>query len=685
MKHKSLILLSVMLIAMFSACGPKKNNTENDDQKDTFDYLIDKFADIKIMQYQVTGWETLTLKQKKLVYYLSQAALSGRDIIWDQNYKHNLTIRRTLECILENYTGKKDSEEWEQFEIYVKRIWFSNGIHHHYSTDKILPGFTKDFFAELIKNTPDSQLPLLNDETPEELAARLIPIMFDPEIDAKRVNTVQGQDLLTTSSNNFYEGVTEKEAVAFYEKMKIKGDTTPISYGLNSKLIKENGKIVEKIWKVGGMYSDAIKQIVYWLDLAAGVAENQLQEQSIRTLIEYYKTGNLKTFDEYNIMWVKDTASHIDFVNGFTEVYGDPLAMRGSWEALVNFKDIEGTKRAALISQNAQWFEDNSPVDPKFKKKTIKGVTAKVITAAQLAGDCYPSTPIGINLPNANWIRRNHGSKSVTIDNITYSYDQASKNSGLLEEFAFSKEEIDLAKNFGYLASKLHTDLHECVGHGSGQLNKGVTGESLKNYHSPIEEARADLFALYFIMDKKLIELNLMPSLETGKATYINYIRNGLMTQLTRIDLGKNIEQAHMRCRQLIAKWAYEKGKNEKVIEKKIKNNKTYFVINDYDKLRNIFGEMLVEIQRITSEGDYEKAKYLVENYAVKIDPELHKEVKDRYDKLNLAPYGGFINPIFTTVMKDNKIVDITISYPGNYTEQMMYYSKKYSFLPSYN
>ena len=685
MKQTTLTLLSIMVLIFFLSCGSKKNEDKHEENKDTFAYLIDKFADIKIMQYKIPGWDDLTLKQKQLAYYLSQAALAGRDIIWDQNYKHNLTIRRTLEGIMEKYKGDRTSEQWKQFEIYLKRVWFANGIHHHYSCDKMLPGFSSDYFIELIKNSPDANFPLLNNETPEQLANRLIPIIFNPSIDAKRVNTVPGQDLLLTSANNFYEGVTEKEAVTFYEKMKIKKDTAPISYGLNSKLIKENGKIVEKTWKIGGMYNKAIEQIVYWLNLAATVAENNAQEQIIRKLIEFYETGNLKTFDEYNILWVKDTTSHIDFVNGFIEVYGDPLAMRGSWESLVNFKDIEGTKRAAIISQNASWFENNSPVDKKFKKKEIKGVSAKVITVVQLGGDCYPNTPIGINLPNSNWIRKNYGSKSVTLDNITYSYDQAGKNSGFLEEFAYSREERELDKKYGYLASNLHTDLHECVGHGSGKLNPGISAEALKNYHSSIEEARADLFALYFIMDQKLIDLNLMPSIDVAKVNYNSYIRNGLMTQLARIDFGKNIEQAHMRCRQLIAKWAYEKGEKDKVIEKKIKNGKTYFVINDYDKLRNIFGEMLKEIQRITSEGDYETAKNLVETYAVKIDPQLHKEVKTRYDKLNLAPYGGFINPVLTPVMKDGKIIDVTINYTGNYVNQMMYYSKNYSFLPSYN
>jgi len=664
----------------------KKKEVNDKENNDTFSFLIDRFADIKIMQYQVPEWDKLSLQQKKLVYYLSQAALSGRDIIWDQNYKYNLVIRRILENIIEHYKGDRNSKEWQEFMIYVKRVWFANGIHHHYSSEKMLPNFNKDYFINLIKNSPNSNWPLLENENLQQLIDKIVPIIFDPNVDSKKVNTKEGEDLIKTSSNNFYEGVTEKEVIEYYKKIKIYNDTNPISYGLNSKLIKINGKIVEKTWKIGGMYSQAIEKIVYWLEKAATVAENQLQKQVIHKLIEYYKTGDLKTFDEYNILWVKDTVSHIDFVNGFIEVYGDPLAMRGSWEALVNFKDVEATKRAEIISKNAKWFENNSPVSPEFKKKNIKGVSAKVITVVQLAGDCYPSTPIGINLPNANWIRRVYGSKSVTIDNITYAYDQSAKNSGFIQEFAYSQKEIEMNEKYGYLASKIHTDLHECVGHGSGQLKPGVTAEALKNYHSVIEETRADLFALYYIMDKKLIELNIMPTLEVGKTAYNNYIRNGLMTQLARIELNKNIEQAHMRCRQLIAKWAFDKGLQDKVIEKKIKNGKTYFVINDYDKLRSIFAEMLKEIQRITSEGDYAAAKKLVEQYAVKVDINLHKEVKGRYDKLNLAPYGGFINPILTPVYDQNgEIIDVKLSYSGDYVAQMMYYSKNYSFLPSYN
>ncbi len=688
MKHKTIIILLFMISIIMNSCNHmnKKKEVNDKENNDTFSFLIDRFADIKIMQYQVPEWDKLSLQQKKLVYYLSQAALSGRDIIWDQNYKYNLVIRRILENIIEHYKGDRNSKEWQEFMIYVKRVWFANGIHHHYSSEKMLPNFNKDYFINLIKNSPNSNWPLLENENLQQLIDKIVPIIFDPNVDSKKVNTKEGEDLIKTSSNNFYEGVTEKEVIEYYKKIKIYNDTNPISYGLNSKLIKINGKIVEKTWKIGGMYSQAIEKIVYWLEKAATVAENQLQKQVIHKLIEYYKTGDLKTFDEYNILWVKDTVSHIDFVNGFIEVYGDPLAMRGSWEALVNFKDVEATKRAEIISKNAKWFENNSPVSPEFKKKNIKGVSAKVITVVQLAGDCYPSTPIGINLPNANWIRRVYGSKSVTIDNITYAYDQSAKNSGFIQEFAYSQKEIEMNEKYGYLASKIHTDLHECVGHGSGQLKPGVTAEALKNYHSVIEETRADLFALYYIMDKKLIELNIMPTLEVGKTAYNNYIRNGLMTQLARIELNKNIEQAHMRCRQLIAKWAFDKGLQDKVIEKKIKNGKTYFVINDYDKLRSIFAEMLKEIQRITSEGDYAAAKKLVEQYAVKVDINLHKEVKGRYDKLNLAPYGGFINPILTPVYDQNgEIIDVKLSYSGDYVAQMMYYSKNYSFLPSYN
>lgn len=688
---KKLLIKSLTIVAMSSiilSCGSEKKEHSDEkvhEKKNDFKYLTEQFADLKILRYQVPAFDSLTVKQKELVYYLSEAALCGRDITWDQNYKHNLCIRRTLEAIFENYQGDKNSEDWKKFMVYTKRVWFSNGIHHHYSNDKFVPEFSKEYFAELINNSKDAKFPLEKGETIETLVKKLTPILFDRNVDAKRLSQDHGKDLILSSASNFYAEVNQKEAEMFYEKMIKKDDPHPISYGQNSKLVKENGKLIEKVYKSGGMYSQAIDQIIIWLGKAADVAENDKQKAHINKLIEYYKNGDLKTWDEYNVMWAKDTQSHIDYVNGFIEVYGDPMNMKSTWESVVNFKDIEATKRTQIISQNAQWFEDNSPIDPRFKKKEVKGVSAKVITVAQLGGECYPSTPIGINLPNADWIRKEHGSKSVTMDNITYSYDQASIGNGFLEEFAYSQEEIDLNKKWGHFSGNIHTDLHECLGHGSGQLLPGVSSEALKNYSSTLEEARADLFALYYMMDQKIVDLGIMPSLDAAKAEYNNYIRNGLMTQLVRIDLGKNIEESHMRNRQLIAKWCFEKGVKNKVIERKIKDSKTYFVINDYQKLRALFADLLKELQRLKSEGDLIAGKNLVENYAVKVDLELHKEVKARYEKLKLAPYGGFINPLFTPVMQGDMIIDVKVEYPDNFTEQMLYYSKKYSFLPTYN
>jgi dipeptidyl-peptidase-3 len=637
------------------------------------------------MRYQVPGFDSLTLQQKELVYYLSEAAKAGRDIIFDQNFKYNLTIRKTLETIVDTYNGDKNTDDFKNFMVYTKRVWFSNGIHHHYSSEKFIPDFSKEYFAQLVKNSDPAKLPLIAGETPEKLIEKLTSIMFDPSVFPKKVSLDASLDLIKGSASNFYEGVSEKEAEDFYTKMKNPKDKEPISYGLNSKLVKENGKLVEKTYKINGLYSKAIEQIVMWLEKALTVAENATQKQSISLLINYYKSGNLKDWDAYNINWVSDMESHIDFVNGFIEVYEDPLGLKATWESVVNFKDIEATKRAQIISSSAQWFEDNSPVDKRFKKTEVKGVSAKVITVAQLGGDCYPSTPIGINLPNADWIRKEHGSKSVTMENITYAYDQAALGNGFMEEFAASKEEIEMAKKYGSLASNLHTDLHECLGHGSGQLLPKTNPDALKNYSSALEETRADLFALYYMMDNKMLELKLFPTLEVAKTEYNNYIRNGLMTQLTRVDLGKNIEQAHMRNRQLIASWCFENGMKENVIEKFVKDGKTYIRINDYNKLRTLFGKLLTEVQRIKSEGDYNAGKLLVENYGVKVDYDLHKEVKERYAKLKLAPYGGFLNPDFVPVVKDGKIVDIKVEYPNDYTKQMMEYGKKYSFLPAIN
>ena len=670
---KSLIwLLTFALVILVAGC----QKTETQD----FKWQIDQFSDLRILRYQVPGFDELPLAQKELIYYLSEAALCGRDIITAQNYKHNLTIRRTLDAIVEGYTGDRTDPQWEKFMVYTKRVWFSNGIHHHYATDKFIPGFTADYFAMLVKESEGVQFPLAQGQTIDDLIVFLQPVIFDPTVDAKKVSQDSTKDLVTESAVNFYEGVTQEEVEKYYKSIADEDDPTPISYGLNTRVVKKNGKVVEEVAYLNGLYGPAIEKIIYWLEKAAGVAENDQQRKVIEKLIEYYQTGDLEKFDEYNILWVDDVESRIDFINGFIEVYSDPLGMKGSWESVVNFKDLAATKRTDTIVANAQWFEDNSPTDSRFKRKEVKGVTAKVITAAMLGGDIYPSTPIGINLPNANWIRRTHGSKSVTLENITYAYDQASLGSGFGKEFSYSEEVLERAKKYGAQAGNLHTDLHEVLGHASGQLLPGVSPEALKNYHSPIEEARADLFALYYLMDDKMVELGLLPNLDAAKADYDRGIRNGLMTQLTRIQPGKTIEQAHMRSRALVSHWVYEKGKPENVISKEIKGEKTYIVINDHQKLRQLYGELLVEVQRITSEGDYEAARDLVETYGVQVDQELHKEVLERYSKLKLAPYGGFINPAYTPVIKNGKIVDVKVEYPNDYVKQMLRYGKDYSF-----
>lgn len=665
------------------ACGGAKDSSPT---IENFNYQVDKFADVEILRYRVPDFEQLTLKQKEMIYYLTQAALEGRDILYDQNHKNNLTIRRTLEAVYENYKGDRNSEEFAALTTYLKQVWMGNGIHHHYSEEKFTPAFSKAFFETAVTQTDAKFLPLLENETAAQLVARISPVIFDPALFPKRTNQEPGVDLILTSANNYYEGVTQAEVEAFYAKMKDPNDNTPISYGLNSKLVKENGKLVEKTYKVGGMYSAALERIVGWLEKAAAVAENDKQREVIETLIAFNRNGDLKTFDEYAIKWVQDVESQIDFINGFTETYGDPLGMKASWESLINFKNIEATKRTQIISDNAQWFEDNSPISPEFKKEKVKGVSAKVITAAMLGGDCYPSTPIGVNLPNSNWIRRDYGSKSVTIENITEAYDQASLGSGFAEEFMWSKTELERAKKYGSLTNNLHTDLHECLGHGSGKLLPGVDPDALRAYGSPVEEARADLFGLYYMGDKKMVELGLLPDAEAYKAEYYQYLMNGLMTQLTRIQPGKNIEQAHMRNRQLIASWVYEKGKADKVVELKKRDGETFVVVNDYEKLRGLFGELLTEIQRIKSTGDYEAAKTMVETYAVKVNQEIHTEVLDRYKKLNLAPYRGFVNPVYTLVTdKNGKVTDVKISYDENYLDQNLRYSKEYSVLPNYN
>lgn len=674
-----------MTAIAFTACTG--NKTASPEKAQSFSYEVDKFADLQILRYQVPGFESLTLNQKQLLYHLSQAAIMGRDILFDQNCRYNLAVRRTLEAITENYKGDRSSADYKAMEVYLKRVWFSNGIHHHYGEEKFVPGFSEEFFVSAVKGLDPNAVPVRDGQTVDQFLAELVPVIFDPSVLSKRTVQSGDQDLILASANNYYGGgITQHEVEAFYDKMKDPKDETPISYGLNSRLVKEDGKIVEKVWKVGGLYTQAIEKIVAELQLAVPFAENENQKKVIETLISYYKTGDLKEFDAYAVLWVKDTVSEVDFVNGFTETYGDPLGMKASWESTVNFVNKEATKRTIVISNNAQWFEDNSPVDSRFKKKEVKGVSAKVITVAMLGGDCYPATPIGINLPNADWIRKDHGSKSVTIENITEAYDKASQGSGFNEEFVWSDKEREALKTYGFLTDNLHTDLHECLGHGSGQLLPGVASDALKAYSSTLEETRADLFGLYYIADPKLVELGLVPDAEAYKAEYYKYIMNGLMSQLVRIELGKNVEEAHMRNRQLIAKWAFEQGKADNVIELKKKEGKTYVVVNDYAKLRELFGKLLAEVQRIKSEGDFAAGKKLVEDYAVKVDPELHAEVLKRYAALNLAPYKGFVNPVMKLVKNEKgEVTDVTLDYTEGYTQQMMRYGKEYSFLPTYN
>ena len=682
MKNHLIISVATAAVLLTGCSGTKKTTA----QADKFDYTVEQFADLQILRYRVPGFEDLSLKQKELVYYLTEAALEGRDILFDQNGKYNLRIRRMLEAIYTNYKGDKNSADFKNMETYLKRVWFSNGIHHHYGSEKFVPGFSQDFLKQAVLGVDPALLPLAEGQTVEQLCEEIFPVIFNPTIMPKRVNQADGEDLVLTSACNYYDGVTQAEAEAFYAKMKDPKDETPVSYGLNSRLVKENGKIQEKVWKVGGLYTQALEKIVYWLKKAEGVAEDDAQKAAISKLIEFYETGDLKTFDEYAILWVKDLNSRIDVVNGFTESYGDPLGMKASWESLVNFKDLVATQRTEIISSNAQWFEDHSPVEAQFKKSEVKGVSAKVITAAILAGDLYPATAIGINLPNANWIRAHHGSKSVTIGNITDAYNKAAHGNGFNEEFVYSDAERELIDQYSDLTDELHTDLHECLGHGSGKLLPGVDPDALKAYGSTIEEARADLFGLYYVADPKLIELGLLSSDEAYKAQYYTYLMNGLMTQLVRIQPGNTVEEAHMRNRQLIARWVFEKGAADKVVELVKKDGKTYVVVNDYEKVRQLFGELLAEIQRIKSTGDFAAARALVEDYAVKVDPVLHAEVLERYKKLNLAPYEGFVNPKYEAVTDANgTITDVKVSYDEGYAEQMLRYSKDYSPLPSVN
>ena len=642
-------------------------------------WIVDRFDDIKVIRYEVPAFENLTLEEKELVYYLSEAAKCGRDILFDQNFKYNLAIRRTLETI---YTESevKTGDEFAAFEKYLKKVWFANGIHHHYSNDKFTPEFSEAWFREQLTK-------YINDENRQMDNDLLCKILFDKELYASRLNQKEGVDVITESAGNYYEGVNQAEVEAFYNGMAAAdaNNPEPISYGLNSKLVKENGKIYEKVWKIGGMYSPALEKIVYWLEKAATVA-NPTQKEVIEALIKYYKSGDLKDFDDYSVLWVKDTQSNVDFVNGFIESYGDPLGRKASWESVVNFRDVEACKRTEIMAANAQWFEDNAPINPAYRKKEVKGVSAKVITVAMLGGDCYPATAIGINLPNADWIRKEHGSKSVTIDNITYAYKKAAQGNGFAEEFVLRAEDRERGDKYGKLGDDLHTDLHECLGHGSGQLAPGTKGDELRTYSSTLEEARADLFALYYLGDEKLVEIGLIPSLDVAWSQYSSYIMNGYMTQLSRIELGKDVEESHMRNRKLIAEWCYEMGKEDNVIELVKENGKTYVVVNDFVKLRELFGKLLCEVQRIKSEGDYEACKALVETYAVKINPELHAEVIARNAALNIEPYGGFVNPEYELVTNDaGEVVDVKISYPANYIEQHLHYGKEYSFLPTLN
>ena len=648
-------------------------------RQEVFDFADERFADVQMLRYRLNGFENLSTQQKQLIYYLSQATLCGRDIITDQFGKYNLRIRKSCEALYIYYKGTRDNEEFCAFETYLKQVWFSNGIYHHYGCEKFTPQFSESFFKKAILSIPQSSLPLKDNETVEELCDELFPVIFDPKVLPKRVNKADGEDLILTSACNFYQGVNQQEVEDYYASIINPEDKEPISYGLNSTLVKDNGEIKEITWKENGLYGSAIHHILYWLGKAMTVAENDQQRKVIQLLMEYYQTGDLRLFDQYSIEWLKELDGQIDFINGFIEVYGDPLGMKGSWEGLVEYKDIQATKRAQLISDHAQWFEDHSPIDPRFRKPVVKGVTANVICAAMLGGDEYPSTAIGINLPNADWIRAQYGSKSITISNITEAYDQAAKGNGFKEEFIDDERIRHLIEKFGDVCDNLHTDLHECLGHGSGQLLPDTDPNALKSYGNTIEEARADLFGLYYMADEKMVELGLLPDPKAYQAHYYTYILNGLMTQLTRINLGNQIEEAHMRNRALIARWVYEHSKG--IVSLVRHNDKTYLRIYDYQVLRSLFAQLLAEIQRIKSEGDYDKARELVEKYAVKINRDLHEEIIARYKKLNIAPYKGFINPWLKPVIKNDEIVDIEIDYTEPYSHQMLRYSSDFGFL----
>lgn len=650
--------------------------------KNNFKIQTEQFDDIRILRYQVPGFETLPLQQKILINHLSQAALWGRDIIWDQNYKHNLRIRKTLEVILRSFSGNRENKNFQEFLIYAKKLFFSNGIHHHYSMDKFFPKCERVYFESLILASATESLPLNEDQDLGVFIKDISEIIYSESIGRKRVSLDTNGDLVKDSSCNYYDNISQKEAEAFYFE-KQKNSSNGISHGLNSTLIKDGEELKEELWMIGGKYSPAIEKMVFWLKESVSNCENDEQRRALKKLIEFYETGDLKTFDDYSIEWLKDIHSSIDIIHGFIEVYGDPLGKKASYESVISIIDEEATKRAKTISDHALWFEQNSSTDKAFKKSEVKGVNARAVYVVMEAGDCSPATPIGINLPNADWIRAEYGSKSISISNIIDAYEEASKGNGSIQEFAYDEREVELHEKFGGIASKLHVDLHEIVGHGSGKLapNTADPSETLKSYASTIEEARADLVALYFAIDEQLVKWNLMPSIEVGYCEYNSYIRGGLMTQLVRVQPGKDVEESHMRNRQLIAKWAYENGKDQKIIEKKQKDGKTYFVINDYNALRELFGKLLNEIQRIKSEGDYQVAQYLVETYGVKVDTELHEEVLGRWNKLNIAPYAGFINPSYELITKDDQIIDVKINYPNDFTKQMLDYGQNYSIL----
>jgi dipeptidyl-peptidase-3 len=679
-KLTNLFMLLSVIILSFCSCRNTKQPVSS--EKDDFKYFVDQFEDMRVLKYKLPGFDSLSLQQKKFIYYLSEAALWGRDILWDQNFKYNLLIRKTIESIISSYSGDKETNEYKSFLVYAKRVFFANGIHHHYSNDKLKPGFSEAYFAELIKGSDQASLPLKQGQNAKELLTLISPIIFDETLYPRRIEQKEGSDMVAESATNFYEGVTQKEVEKYYSGILTRGDLHPVSIGLNSKVLKINGKITEELYKSGGKYGKEINNIIIWLEKAIPFAETETQKREIVLLIEYYKTGDLKKWDEYNVVWAKDTEPIVDYINGFIETYGDPLGMKATWEAIVDYIDIDATKRTQIITANAQWFEDNSPIQPQYRKEKVTGVAAKVINIAMLGGDCYPVSPLGINLPNADWIRKEVGSKSVTLANITSAFNIASLGSGFLDEFAASPEEAERVRKYGDIAEALHTDLHECIGHASGKLAEGTDPNALKNYASPLEEARADLFALYFMLDNKIVELGLLPDEIAARAEYDSYIRNGLLTQLVRIKPGKEIEQAHMRSRSAISHWVYEKGKAENAIELFQRDGKTYVKINDYNKVRSLFGELLKEIQRVKSEGDLEAASNIIEKYGVKVDSKLHTELLDRYAKLNLAPYTGFVNPVLKPVYDTNgEITDIKVEYVDDYVSQMMHYGKNYSAL----